>query len=67
MSSSLILPDAEFAMGDPEEIRQKLEHEVDLVIDGGVVSNQPSTVIDWHESSLKIIREGVGDIAFLCD
>jgi len=67
MSSSLILPDAEFAMGDPEEIRHKLEHEVDLVIDGGVVSNQPSTVIDWHESSLKIIREGVGDIAFLCD
>ena len=67
MSSSLILPDAEFAMGDPEEIRQKLEHEVDLVIDGGVVTNQPSTVIDWHESSLKIIREGVGDIAFLCD
>ena len=65
MSSSLILPDTEFAMGDPDEIREKLQHDVDLVIDGGVVTNQPSTVIDWHESSLKVLREGVGDISFL--
>jgi len=67
MSSSLILPGSELAMGDPDEIREKLEHDVDLVIDGGVVTNQPSTVIDWHESSLKVLREGVGDISFLHD
>jgi len=67
MSSSLILPDAELAMGDPDDIREKLEHDIDLVIDGGVITNQPSTVIDWHESSLKIVREGVGDISFLQD
>lgn len=67
MSSSLILPGAEFAMGDPEEIRAQLEQHVDLVIDGGVVSNQPSTVIDWHQSSLTVLREGAGDVAFLRD
>ncbi|MCL4150297.1 UNVERIFIED_CONTAM: hypothetical protein GTU68_006241 [Idotea baltica] len=65
MSSSLILPNAEFALGDPEEIRKKLEHEVDLVIDGGMVSNQPSTVLDWHQDELKIARIGLGDIEFL--
>ena len=67
MSSSLIMPDCEFAMGDPDEIREQLEHDVDLVIDGGVMANQVSTVLDWHESSLKVVREGEGDIAFLLD
>ncbi len=38
---------------------------IDLVIDGGVVGNEPSTVIDWHDESLRIIREGAGDISFL--
>jgi len=65
MSSSLILPNTDFAMGDPDEIRQKLEHEVDLVIDGGIASNQPSTVIDWHETHLRVLREGAGNIDFL--
>jgi tRNA threonylcarbamoyl adenosine modification protein (Sua5/YciO/YrdC/YwlC family) len=67
MSSSLILPEAEFAMADPEEIRDRLEHEVDLVIDGGLGTLQPSTVIDWHEARLRVLREGAGDIAFLQD
>jgi len=65
MSSSLILPDEDFALGDPDEIRSKLEHDVDLVIDAGTVSNQVSTVIDWHEDKLKVVRVGAGDIAFL--
>ena len=65
MSSSLILPNADFALGDPDEIRAKLEHDVDLVIDGGLVSNQPSTVLDWHQDELKITRIGLGDVDFL--
>jgi len=67
MSSSLILPNTELAMGDPEEIREELEHEVDLVIDGGIGSNQPSTVIDWRGTSLRVLREGSGEISFLQD
>ena len=65
MSSSLILPETDFALGDPDEIREKLEHDVDLVIDGGMVSNQPSTVIDWHGEELKIARIGLGNVDFL--
>ncbi|MFT4629737.1 MAG: tRNA threonylcarbamoyl adenosine modification protein (Sua5/YciO/YrdC/YwlC family) [Dinoroseobacter sp.] len=67
MSSSLILPNAEIAMGDPEQIREKLEHDVDLVIDAGLTGNQASTVIDWHGSELKIVRYGAGDVSFLQD
>lgn len=65
MSSSLILPGVETAMGDPEQIREILEQEVDLVIDGGIIGEQPSTVIDWHEKHLKVVREGSGDVSFL--
>jgi len=65
MSSSLILPGQSEAMGDPEQIRQELEHQVDLVIDSGVVTNQPSTVLDWHEENLRVLRQGVGDADFL--
>ena len=67
MSSSLILPGEEMALGDPDEIREKLEHDVDLVIDGGIVTNQPSTVLDWHDEILQVMREGAGDIGFLLD
>jgi len=65
MSSSLILPGESMALGDPELIRERLEHDVDLVIDSGVVTNQPSTVIDWHDDNLRVLREGAGNIDFL--
>ena len=65
MSSSLILPGEDLAMGNPDRIREKLEHQVDLVIDSGAVSNQPSTVLDWHEDTLRVLREGAGDVRFL--
>jgi len=67
MSSSLILPGEDMALGDPDEIRQRLEHDVDLVIDGGIMSNQPSTVIDWHEKGLRVLRDGAGCVDFLQD
>ena len=67
MSSSLILPNADIAMGDPDQIREKLEHDVDLVIDAGITGNQASTVIDWHGDELKIVRLGAGDVSFLQD
>lgn len=67
MSSSLILPGQEMAMADPEQIRAKLEHEVDLVIDGGIGIIEPSTVIDWHDDRLRIVRQGAGDVAFLME
>ena len=44
MSSTLLLPGDALPMSDPNEIRRRLEHEVDLVIDGGNCGVEPSTV-----------------------
>ncbi|MDR9437278.1 MAG: L-threonylcarbamoyladenylate synthase [Thiohalophilus sp.] len=61
MSSTLILPGEEMPMTDPEEIREQLEHQVDLVIDGGHCGFEPSTVVDMTDELPRVIRQGKGD------
>ncbi|MBS1682983.1 MAG: threonylcarbamoyl-AMP synthase [Bacteroidetes bacterium] len=46
---------------DPEEIYEDFKHKVDLVIDGGVGGNIPSTVVDFTNDVPQIIRQGLGD------
>jgi len=60
MSSSLILPGDEFPLGDAEEIRERLEHQVDAVIDGGHCGVEATTVIDLVEGVPKVLRQGRG-------
>ncbi|WGE57325.1 L-threonylcarbamoyladenylate synthase [Actinobacillus equuli] len=62
LSCSLMLPDTEITESDPDEIREHLEHCVDLIIHGGYLGQEPTTVIDLTEDSPRIIREGSGDI-----
>lgn len=47
---------------DPEEIAARFPHDIDLILDAGVMFNQPSTVVDFSVSEPEIIREGAGDI-----
>lgn len=61
LSCSLMLPDTEITESDPDEIREHLEHRVDLIIHGGYLGQQPTTVIDLTEDSPVLIREGSGD------
>ena len=61
MSTSLILPEEEFPLTDPYEIRDVLQHQVDLVIDGGYCGMEASSVINLVEDVPEIIREGAGD------
>lgn len=63
MSTTLILPNAEMAESDPEEIRDKLERMVGLIIHGGYLEEQPTTVIDMSEGETSIMRLGSGDPA----
>lgn len=63
MSCSLILPGQEHTESDPEEIRFKLEKHVDLIIHGGFLSEHPTSVIDFSEDTVNIIREGSGDVS----
>jgi len=61
MSSTLILPGEELPMTDPYEMRETLNHEVDLVIDGGYCGLEATTVIDMVEATPQIARQGCGD------
>ncbi len=61
MSVSLILPDAEVPLSDPYEIRELLEHQVDLIIDGGYGGIEASTVVSFVNDEPEILREGCGD------
>ncbi|WP_445425050.1 L-threonylcarbamoyladenylate synthase [Alishewanella sp. HL-SH06] len=62
LSTSLILPGNEFAEADPDDMRQQLERQVDLILHGGVIGEDPTTVIDLSEEIPVIIREGRGDV-----
>lgn len=63
LSCSLMLPDTEMTESDPDEIRMQLEHRVDLIIHGGYLGQQPTTVIDLTEDAPVVIREGSGDLS----
>jgi tRNA threonylcarbamoyl adenosine modification protein (Sua5/YciO/YrdC/YwlC family) len=62
MSTTLILPGDEYPLTDPDEIRELLEHQVDLVIDGGFCGLEATSVINLEENIPLIIREGCGDL-----
>ncbi|WP_045224788.1 L-threonylcarbamoyladenylate synthase [Methyloterricola oryzae] len=64
-SATLILPGEEDAMTDPEDIRERLEKEVDLIIDAGAVAYAPTTIIGFMEETPEIIRQGAGAVSNL--
>ncbi len=61
MSSSLLMPDDELPYSDPEHIRERLEHQIELVIDGGNCGLEPTTVVDLTGPAPEVIRQGKGD------
>ncbi len=65
MSVTLIMPGDEYPLTDPYDIRETLEHEVDLVIDGGYCGLEPTSVIDLSGDAPQVIREGLGEVAEL--
>lgn len=62
MSTTLMLSGNDFAESDPEEIQERLGKQVDLIIHGGSLGQQPTTVIDLTESVPRVAREGTGDV-----
>ena len=65
LSTTLIMPDEHEPMSDAADIRRRLEHQVDLVIDGGYVSPEPTTVIDLSSDEPTLVRMGKGNVDFL--
>ena len=67
MSVTLIMPGDEYPLIDPYDIRDSLQHEVDLVIDGGYCGMEPTTVVDLADDTPLVLRVGKGDIAPFAD
>ena len=50
---------------DPAEIAERFKNEIELIMDAGVMFNQPSTIVDFSGDEPEVIREGAGDVAAL--
>jgi tRNA threonylcarbamoyl adenosine modification protein (Sua5/YciO/YrdC/YwlC family) len=59
-TSTLILPGQAEAMSDPDEIRERLEKTVDLIIDANVIPYELTTIIALLEDTPEIVRQGKG-------
>ena len=62
LSSTLMLPGDEIPLNDAEEIRNRLEHHVELVLDGGSCGLEMTTVIDLTGDTLRLSRQGKGSL-----
>lgn len=63
LGSTLLLPGEDLPLTDAEDIRERLQHELDLVIDAGHCGTQPTSVIDLSSGSPELVRAGAGDVA----
>ena len=54
-------PGNDFAESDPEEIQLSIGKQVDLILNGGTIGQQPTTVVDLTGDAPEIMREGAGD------
>lgn len=62
LSSTLLLPGEPEPMTQGWEIKESLDHVVDAVIDSGECGTEPTTVIDFSNDDMEVIREGAGDL-----
>jgi tRNA threonylcarbamoyl adenosine modification protein (Sua5/YciO/YrdC/YwlC family) len=65
LAATLIMPGEQVPLNDPEDIRERLEHQVGAVIDAGACSLEPTTVIDMSGDEPTVLRHGQGDPAQL--
>ena len=63
LSATALLPGDEQPLADAQEIRTRLEHDLDLVIDAGSCGTEPSTVIDLTAETPLVLRQGKGSLA----
>ena len=63
LTTTLILPGEEEPLTEGWEIRERLEHDVDLVLDGGSCGGLPTTIVDLTGAAPELVRAGKGDPA----
>ncbi len=62
LGTTLILPGAELPLSDPDDIRDQLERQIELIIDGGACGLEPTTVVDLSGDETVIVRQGRGSV-----
>jgi tRNA threonylcarbamoyl adenosine modification protein (Sua5/YciO/YrdC/YwlC family) len=62
LTSTLILPGEDEARTMGWEIKEELDHVVDIVIEAGETPAQPTSVIDWSGTEPEVVRRGAGDV-----
>lgn len=65
LGATLILPGEEHTLTDADSIRARLEKLIDLIIDGGACSFEPTTVVDLTGDEPELVRQGRGNAAML--
>ena len=63
MSSTLTLPGDDMPLTDPNEIEERIGRQIELIVDGGPVGIEPTSVIDLSGGHVEILREGRGDVS----
>lgn len=63
LTSTLLLPGEEEPLGYGWEVKERLDHLVDVVIDGDQTGCEPTTVVDLSEGYAEVVRVGAGDPA----
>jgi len=62
MSSTLSLPGDDMPLTDPQEIEDRVGHDIDVILDSGPVGVEPTTVLDLSHGSVEILRVGRGAV-----
>lgn len=65
ISTSATDPETGEILIDPDELKARLGHQLDLILDGGLLTNEPSTVISLIDDEITILREGKGPVDIL--
>ncbi|MGF6273841.1 tRNA threonylcarbamoyl adenosine modification protein (Sua5/YciO/YrdC/YwlC family) [Massilia sp. UYP11] len=63
IGTTLQLPGDDHMLSDPEEVRERLEKQIELIIDGGAGLLEATTIIDLTGPEPELVREGRGDPA----
>ncbi|RZI85946.1 MAG: threonylcarbamoyl-AMP synthase [Rubrivivax sp.] len=63
LATTLIMPGEELALNDAHDIRERLQKQIQAVIDAGACPLEPTTVIDLSSGEAAIVRHGRGDLA----
>lgn len=65
MTTSLVLPDADNPLSEPEDIRAQLDHTLDFIVAAGARSLEQTTVLDLVDGDPVLVRQGLGDVTAL--